>query len=550
MRCALGRGGVIAAVDKREGDGDSPLGVWPIRRVLYRPDRAAPPRTALPVQPIAPDDGWCDAPAIRPTTARSSAPTRPAARPCGARTASTIWSWCWDTTTPRRSPGLGSAIFLHLAGPDYAPTDGCVALSRPDLEAAAGPGRPRRRGRDRALSSGRMRGAAPNSAEPTRTEVAPKAIAVSKSPLIPIDRRLQAVAAAILARSAKCGAGGSSCGRHAHQPLDGSRPKSLAAFGDEGVRLAGRDPGLLRLLAGVDLDIEPRRAAGALDLLGQHPGELRPVQALDHVEEARPPRAPCWSAAGRSGARSGPRADRSSAPAPPAPGSRRTPFGPPAAPARYVSHGCCLETATRVTSAGSRPAAMAAAAMRARMASSGGCVIRSGHRGDMDVQAEAGRSCSRPPAAPRRKPASRLPSLWLITDPARTPDPAAAAPGLPRGAGVIYRGFGAAEALGHRPARCAGWRRRAAWSCWSAPTPRLAAAVRGRRRASARTGDAARDRRCAAPIPRWRITAAAHDRRAIVRARRLGLDGWWSRRCSPAAAPRPARRWARSASPP
>ena len=29
--------------------------------------------------------------------------------------------------------GLGSAIFLHLAKPDYAPTDGCVALAREHL---------------------------------------------------------------------------------------------------------------------------------------------------------------------------------------------------------------------------------------------------------------------------------------------------------------------------------------------------------------------------------------------------------------------------------
>ncbi len=30
-------------------------------------------------------------------------------------------------------PGRGSAIFLHLARPDFAPTEGCVALSEPDL---------------------------------------------------------------------------------------------------------------------------------------------------------------------------------------------------------------------------------------------------------------------------------------------------------------------------------------------------------------------------------------------------------------------------------
>jgi thiamine-phosphate pyrophosphorylase len=44
-------------------------------------------------------------------------------------------------------------------------------------------------------------------------------------------------------------------------------------------------------------------------------------------------------------------------------------------------------------------------------------------------------------------PARRaLPPLLFLTDPQRTPDPSAVAQRLPRGAGVIYRGFGAHEA--------------------------------------------------------------------------------------------------------
>ncbi|HEY5346811.1 MAG TPA: hypothetical protein VIJ72_01360, partial [Rhizomicrobium sp.] len=35
--------------------------------------------------------------------------------------------------------GKGSAIFLHLAKPDYAPTAGCVALALPDMLAALKP---------------------------------------------------------------------------------------------------------------------------------------------------------------------------------------------------------------------------------------------------------------------------------------------------------------------------------------------------------------------------------------------------------------------------
>ena len=42
-------------------------------------------------------------------------------------------------------------------------------------------------------------------------------------------------------------------------------------------------------------------------------------------------------------------------------------------------------------------------------------------------------------------PAGRLPRLWFFTDPERTPDPAAIAATLPRGAAVVYRHFGAAD---------------------------------------------------------------------------------------------------------
>ena len=135
VRCALGPAGVVAAADKREGDGASPAGVWPIRRVLYRPDRGPAPDTALPVAPIAEDDGWCDAP-------EDPAYNRLVKLPYPA-SAEQMWrdDRLYDLVVilghnddpPVR--GLGSAIFLHLAKPDYAPTHGCVAVARADLEA-------------------------------------------------------------------------------------------------------------------------------------------------------------------------------------------------------------------------------------------------------------------------------------------------------------------------------------------------------------------------------------------------------------------------------
>jgi L,D-peptidoglycan transpeptidase YkuD (ErfK/YbiS/YcfS/YnhG family) len=131
--CALGWGGVKPAADKREGDGASPAGVWLIRRVLFRPDREALPQTALPVTEIKPEDGWCDAP-------DDPAYNRPVRVPYLA-SAERMWrsDGLYDVVVVLGHndeppvPGLGSAIFLHLAKPRYQPTEGCVAISRGDM---------------------------------------------------------------------------------------------------------------------------------------------------------------------------------------------------------------------------------------------------------------------------------------------------------------------------------------------------------------------------------------------------------------------------------
>ncbi|MEY2883860.1 MAG: hypothetical protein RL490_1584, partial [Pseudomonadota bacterium] len=60
VHAACGKGGTIAAAAKREGDGASPLGTWPIRAALLRPDRVAAPVTALPWRWLRADDGWSD----------------------------------------------------------------------------------------------------------------------------------------------------------------------------------------------------------------------------------------------------------------------------------------------------------------------------------------------------------------------------------------------------------------------------------------------------------------------------------------------------------
>jgi L,D-peptidoglycan transpeptidase YkuD (ErfK/YbiS/YcfS/YnhG family) len=126
--CAIGRGGPLAAADKREGDGCTPLGNWPIRGVLLRPDRGLIPPTHLPWRWLRANDGWSDDP-------RDPAYNRPVRHP-HPYSAERLWreDSLYDAILllghndePPVAP-LGSAIFLHMREGDV--TEGCVAVPR------------------------------------------------------------------------------------------------------------------------------------------------------------------------------------------------------------------------------------------------------------------------------------------------------------------------------------------------------------------------------------------------------------------------------------
>jgi thiamine-phosphate pyrophosphorylase len=112
--------------------------------------------------------------------------------------------------------------------------------------------------------------------------------------------------------------------------------------------------------------------------------------------------------------------------------------------------------------------------------------------------------------------------MLLFTDPVRTPDPVATAERLPRGCGVVFRAFGARDALGQGRALAKVCRRRGLILLVGADT-RLAArldadGIHLPERLSRRAG-AIRALRA-----RFLVTAAAHDLPAALTARRAGAQ--------------------------
>jgi L,D-peptidoglycan transpeptidase YkuD (ErfK/YbiS/YcfS/YnhG family) len=123
---ALGRGGIKA--NKREGDGATPRGVFRLRRLWWRADRHPRPATLLPVRRIAPDDGWCEDPTDRRYNKSVKVPAEANADRLARPDQLYDFIVELDHNTRPRIAGRGSAVFIHAARPQFAPTAGCVAL--------------------------------------------------------------------------------------------------------------------------------------------------------------------------------------------------------------------------------------------------------------------------------------------------------------------------------------------------------------------------------------------------------------------------------------
>src|SRR5271163_2643260 len=132
---ALGRAGIRA--NKREGDGGTPRGRFRPVRLWWRADRFPRPLTQLPIRRIDPADAWCEDPGDR----RYNRPFQRSASEPGDR----LWREDRlydiiieiDHNSRPRIAGRGSAVFVHVARPGFAPTAGCIALRPRDLKLLA-----------------------------------------------------------------------------------------------------------------------------------------------------------------------------------------------------------------------------------------------------------------------------------------------------------------------------------------------------------------------------------------------------------------------------
>ncbi len=131
FNCLIGHAGI--GQKSREGDGLTPVGRWKLVYFLYRSDRISKPRSQLPGFAIKQQDSWNDRSGSRNYNL-PLAITLP-------NSSESLWraDHLYDIVVILNHnsrpaiPGRGSAIFMHLHGPDSNYTHGCIALNQPDL---------------------------------------------------------------------------------------------------------------------------------------------------------------------------------------------------------------------------------------------------------------------------------------------------------------------------------------------------------------------------------------------------------------------------------
>jgi L,D-peptidoglycan transpeptidase YkuD (ErfK/YbiS/YcfS/YnhG family) len=127
-RAAVGRSGVSAS--KKEGDGATPAGVFSLVSGFYRADRLLAPLSGLALRALSPRDGWCDDPDDCGYNRLVRLPYRAHTEPMWlddeVYDLLVVIGYNLDPVVA----GAGSAIFLHVARPDFSPTAGCVAVAK------------------------------------------------------------------------------------------------------------------------------------------------------------------------------------------------------------------------------------------------------------------------------------------------------------------------------------------------------------------------------------------------------------------------------------
>tara|TARA_B100001093_G_scaffold197990_2_gene190351 strand:- start:2246 stop:2740 length:495 start_codon:yes stop_codon:yes gene_type:complete len=131
FKCSIGKSGF--SINKKEGDGCTPVGTFYIENVYYRADKIKSLETNINKVKINKIDGWCDDPSQKEYNQLINFPYDFSAEELYREDSLYNIVCVLNYNTNPVKPGIGSAIFIHVAKEGYKPTEGCIALKQEDL---------------------------------------------------------------------------------------------------------------------------------------------------------------------------------------------------------------------------------------------------------------------------------------------------------------------------------------------------------------------------------------------------------------------------------
>ena len=138
-QCALGKNGVTQ--DKKEGDGKTPLGIFPLRRAFYRADRVMDPTIPycygaaphLKCEATQTNYGWVDASTDPLYNQFVYLPYNASHEELYLSSSVYDLLAVIGYNDDPVIPNDGSAIFFHVASSGYGSTAGCISMDIKDL---------------------------------------------------------------------------------------------------------------------------------------------------------------------------------------------------------------------------------------------------------------------------------------------------------------------------------------------------------------------------------------------------------------------------------
>ena len=131
LKCAVGHNGLTN--DKKEGDLSTPTGVFSFNKIYYRADKLGKIKFAIDSSIIQENDGWCDDQNSKLYNQYIQFPFKESAEHLYRSDDIYDIVCVLDYNTSPIIPGKGSAIFLHIARPNFVGTEGCIAIEKEEL---------------------------------------------------------------------------------------------------------------------------------------------------------------------------------------------------------------------------------------------------------------------------------------------------------------------------------------------------------------------------------------------------------------------------------